>query len=78
MTPPVPESRAQESPAPELARPVSLAQIGTLGMLREVTATADECAAIAARLLIPAVGALSCRFQLLAQYARQSAATVPE
>lgn len=48
----------------ELPRPVSLAQVGALGTTREVVATAEECAAVAARLLIPAVGALSCRFQL--------------
>ncbi len=53
-----------QSPAPELPRPVFLAQIGTLGMAREVVGSAKECAAIAARLLIPAVAALSCRFQL--------------
>ncbi len=67
MTPPEPpraESPHPEPPHAELPHPVSLAQIGTPGMAREVVATAAECAAIAARLLIPAVGALSCRFQL--------------
>ena len=59
------ESPSPEPPHTELPHPVSLAQIGTLGMVREVAANAAECAAIAARLLIPAVGALSCRFQLM-------------
>ncbi len=59
-----PESPALEPPHTELPRPVSLAQIGTLGTVREVVASADECEAVAARLLIPAVAALSCRFQL--------------
>ena len=60
-----PESPVPESSPPELSFRVSLVQIGTLGTAREVIASADECAAIAARLLIPAVAALSCRFQLV-------------
>jgi uncharacterized metal-binding protein YceD (DUF177 family) len=49
---------------PEMHRPVALGQIGTAGLEREVVATAAECAAIAARLLLPAVAALACRFRL--------------
>jgi len=52
--------------APEMSRPVALGQIGAGGLEREVVATQAECAAIAARLRIPAVAALSCRFRLTA------------
>ena len=55
-----------ESLAPELHRPVALAHIGAGGTLREVVADAAECVAIAARLGIPAVAALSCRLHLAA------------
>ena len=48
----------------ELHHPVAIGQIGAGGLEREVVATTAECAAIAARLLVPAVGALSCRFRL--------------
>ena len=48
----------------ELHRPIAIGQIGTAGAEREVVASAAECAAIAARLLVPAVGALACRFRL--------------
>ncbi len=50
--------------APELARPLPIAQIGAGGTLREVVADAGELRAIAARLGIAAVGALSVRFRL--------------
>jgi len=50
----------------ELHRPVAIGQIGTGGLEREVVATPAECAAIAARLVVPAVGALSCLFRLTA------------
>ena len=53
-----------ESPGAEMSRPVALARIGATGAEHLVEATAAECAAIAARLLIPAVAALSCRFRL--------------
>ncbi len=61
MTAPEPHAVA----AVEVSRPVSLAQIGTLDIEREVVATPAECAAVAARLLIPAIAALSCRFRLM-------------
>ena len=57
------DSPASPSPGPELSRPVPLAQIGARTE-RDVVATAAECGAVAARLLIPAVAALSCRFHL--------------
>ncbi len=53
-------------PEPELCRPVALAQVGMAGTAREVVATPGECAAIAARLRIPAVASLSCRYRLTA------------
>lgn len=49
---------------PEMHRPVAIGQVGPAGLEREVVATPAECAAIAARLLIPGVEALSCRFRL--------------
>lgn len=49
--------------APELHRPVPLTQIGA-GTEREVVASEAECAAVAVRLQIPAIAALSCRFRL--------------
>lgn len=48
----------------ELHRPIAVGKVGPAGLEREVVATPAECAAIAARLLIPAVAALSCRFRL--------------
>lgn len=62
---PGPESFAP-APEPELHRPVALAQIGLAGTAREVVATPGECGAIAARLRIPAVASLSCRYRLTA------------
>ncbi len=53
-----------DSSALELSRPLAVTQLGAAGTEQEVLATAEECAAIAARLHIPAVGALSCRFHL--------------
>lgn len=55
------------NPSPELHRPVALGQIGPAGLEREVTATPQECAAIARRLLIPAVSRLACRYRLAQQ-----------
>ncbi len=49
---------------PELHRPLALERIPPHGFEMLVTATAGECAALALRLAIPAVMALSCRFQL--------------
>ena len=49
---------------PELSRPLAIEAVGAGGLSREVVAGAAECAAVAARLLLPAVAALSCRFQL--------------
>ena len=53
-----------DSPAGELPRPLAVTQLGATGTEFEVSATPEECAAIAARLHIPAVGALSCRFHI--------------
>jgi hypothetical protein len=48
----------------ELSRPVSLARIGATGLTVRVEATAEECAAIAERMKIPAVQSLECEFHL--------------
>jgi uncharacterized metal-binding protein YceD (DUF177 family) len=57
---------ASPESTPELHRPIPLAQIGLAGTDRDVAATPAECAAIAARLRLPAVASLSCRFRLTA------------
>ena len=49
---------------PEFHRPLATEAVGPGGLTREVTADAAECAALAIRLRLPAVLALSCRFQL--------------
>jgi hypothetical protein len=49
---------------PELSRPLPLDRLGRAGVTVEVTADAAELAAIAVRLGIPAVTALTCRFHL--------------
>lgn len=49
---------------PEFHRPIAVGQIGAAGLVCEVVAGPDECVAVAARLLIPAVSALTCRFRL--------------
>jgi hypothetical protein len=49
---------------PELPHPLPITQIGAGGTLREVVAGPQELLAIAARLGIPAVAALSVRFRL--------------
>jgi uncharacterized metal-binding protein YceD (DUF177 family) len=48
----------------ELFRPVSLAKIGPAGLDIVVRATAEECAAIAARMGLPAVQSLGCSYRL--------------
>lgn len=49
---------------PELHRSVPVAQIGAAGLERRVEANAPELAALAARLEIPAIHALACRWRL--------------
>ena len=49
---------------PEFHRPLAIEAIGPGGLAREVVADAGECAALATRLLLPAVLAVACRFQL--------------
>lgn len=51
-------------PPPELHRPLALERIPPHGFKMVVTATPAECIALAARLRIPAVRSLTCRFQL--------------
>jgi uncharacterized metal-binding protein YceD (DUF177 family) len=50
---------------PEFHRPVSLDRIGTQGLDLTVEATPAECAALAVRMGVPAVPALSCSFHLI-------------
>jgi len=50
---------------PELHRPLSLDRIGPHGLDTTIEATAAECAALAERMQIPAVLALSCTFHLI-------------
>ena len=49
---------------PELHRPIAVERIGQSGLSVEVEAGADELAALAARMALPGIGALRCRFQL--------------
>lgn len=48
-------------PAPELSRPVAVDR-AQAGLSMEVIASAEECAAIAARMGLPAIERLACRF----------------
>jgi uncharacterized metal-binding protein YceD (DUF177 family) len=50
---------------PEFHRPLALDRIGPHGLDLTVEATADECAALAERMNLPAVLALSCAFHLV-------------
>ncbi len=49
---------------PELHRPLATDRVTTAGIAWDVTATPEECAAIAARLMEPGVDALACHFEL--------------
>ena len=46
-------------PPPEFSRPLLVSQIGTLGTTRELTATPQECAALAKRFALEALPMLS-------------------
>jgi uncharacterized metal-binding protein YceD (DUF177 family) len=48
----------------EFSRPIAVDRIGRDGLVQRVEATAPECAALAARLRIPAVLAFACTFRL--------------
>jgi Large ribosomal RNA subunit accumulation protein YceD len=48
----------------ELYRPVALSKIGPRGLTIAVRATPEECAAVAARMDLPAIHSLDCRFTL--------------
>ncbi|WP_428489359.1 YceD family protein [Rhodopila sp.] len=52
---------------PELHRPLSLDQIGPRGLDLTVEANPTECSALAIRMHLPAVLALSCAFNLIRQ-----------
>ena len=51
---------------PELHRPLAVDRVGPRGLDMTVVADPAECAAIAERLKLPAVGGLTCRFRLTA------------
>jgi uncharacterized metal-binding protein YceD (DUF177 family) len=53
-------------PTPELSRPLAVDRVGPGGLAVEVRADAAECVALAARMAIPAVTDLLCRFRLTA------------
>lgn len=57
---------------PELHRPIAIERVGSAGLDVMVEAGAAECAAVARRMNLPAVLALTCRFHL----ERDSADTV--
>ena len=48
----------------ELPRPFLVERIGVMGTSVTVEATPEECAALAARMLLPAVSSVSCRWSL--------------
>jgi hypothetical protein len=48
----------------DLSRPISLSRIGPGGLTVVVRATPEECVAVAARMGIPAIRSLECRFRL--------------
>lgn len=48
----------------ELSRPVPFERVGPRGLEVTVEASAEECAALAERMGVPAVGRLVCRFKL--------------
>ena len=48
----------------ELSRPIALAKIRAQGLTVLVQATPEECAAVAARMELPAIQSLECRFAL--------------
>lgn len=50
---------------PELSRPVTLDRIGAHSLDVTVDATQQECAALAKRMKLPAMHALSCKFHLV-------------
>ena len=50
--------------SPELSRPLAAARVGQAGLAMVVEANAAECEAVARRLLVPAVLALRCAWQL--------------
>lgn len=49
---------------PEFSRPLSVARVSAAGLAMTVTASVEECAALATRFELPGIAALSCRFVL--------------
>lgn len=56
----------REAPLPEFHRPLAVDQVGPAGLAIEVRASEAECRALAARMAIPAVADVACRFRLTA------------
>ncbi len=53
----------QDGP-PELHRPIAAERVGAAGLLVRVEASAEECQAIARRLMIPGVAMVGCEWRL--------------
>ena len=51
----------------ELHRPLPVERVTRPGIVQEIVATPEECAALAKRMAIPAVLSLACRFRLHAE-----------
>ena len=62
------------TPRAEFSRRIPVGRIGAGGLKQEVEASAAECRALAQRLQLPAVAALTCRFRLSQPVAGQVAA----
>ena len=59
---------AQPPPHPiEFCRPLRLSELPAQGLERLVRATPEECAALALRMHVPAIAALTCRWRLVAE-----------
>ena len=53
---------------PELHRPVRVDEIGPIGLAYDVDANVEECVALAQRMHIPEIRALTCTFRLTPEY----------
>ena len=51
-------------PATELVRPIAAERVGAAGLAVTVEASEAECAAVAARLMLPGVASVRCEWQL--------------
>ena len=53
---------------PELYRPVRVDEIGPIGLAYDVEANVEECVALAQRMQIPEIRALTCTFRLAPEF----------